>query len=400
MKPALGLAVIGLGAALPAFDLAVNVAFPAITAAFALETRDIQWVVIGYVLTYAALMLAFGRLGDAIGYRRIFRAGLIVSAAAFVLCALAPDYAWLLGARVVQGVGAALLLSCAPALATSLYDESRRTWALGIYAAMAAAAGVLAPLAGGLSVAALGWEGVFWFRAPLAVLVLLLLPLLPQVPRAPHPERAPAPRALVRAADFVLPNLASVAAHLAAFAVPLLVPYYLSRIAGYGPLHSGMLLAASPIGIMLGSALAARAVLALGQRRTALAGGVVLALGQFGIALWPSTPAPVAVLCVLLAHGVGIGLFQVAYADIVIAALPRSARGIAGSLTMLTRTLGILVGVVALSAALHAAEAGHLAGGVLPRDAFLSAFKAVLLWSAAALSAFFALTSLRRGTWS
>lgn len=89
----------GLGASLAPLDLAVNVAFPAITAAFALETQAIRWVIAAYVLVYSSLMLAFGKLGDAIGYRRVFRAGLVLAAVAFVLCALAPDYGWLLGAR-------------------------------------------------------------------------------------------------------------------------------------------------------------------------------------------------------------------------------------------------------------------------------------------------------------
>ena len=172
----------GLGAALPPLDIAVNVAFPAISAAFALETQAIRWVVAAYVLTYASLMLAFGRLGDVVGYRRVFRAGLLLAAGAFVLCALAPDYGWLLAARTVQGVAAALLLSCAPALATSLYDESRRTWVLGAFASMSAGAAVVGPLVGGASIALLGWAGVFWFRAPLALVALALLPFVPCCP--------------------------------------------------------------------------------------------------------------------------------------------------------------------------------------------------------------------------
>ena len=86
-SPIAGLAVVGLGASLAAMDLAVNVAFPSITAAFALERQEIRWLVVCYVLTYASLMLVFGRLGDRIGHRRIFRAGLLLSIAAYTLCA-------------------------------------------------------------------------------------------------------------------------------------------------------------------------------------------------------------------------------------------------------------------------------------------------------------------------
>jgi len=78
------------------FDSSVNFAFPFITRAFGLPIPAIQWVVIAYTLTYAALMLVFGRVGDMLGYRRVFLAGSLWSAVAFVLCALAPSYGALL----------------------------------------------------------------------------------------------------------------------------------------------------------------------------------------------------------------------------------------------------------------------------------------------------------------
>ena len=88
----LGLLVVGLGTVVAPLDTAVNIAFPSITRAFALEVEDIRWVVIAYVLTYASLMLVFGKLGDLLGYRRIFQLGLLVSAAGFAACSLAPTY--------------------------------------------------------------------------------------------------------------------------------------------------------------------------------------------------------------------------------------------------------------------------------------------------------------------
>ena len=88
---------------------------------------------------------------------------------AFVLCAMAPSFAALLVARVLQGVGAALVLSCGPALATSLYHESARTRVLGIYTMVIGAGGALGPLVAGLLVPLIDWPAVFWFRAPIAL---------------------------------------------------------------------------------------------------------------------------------------------------------------------------------------------------------------------------------------
>ena len=90
-------------------------------------------MVIAYVLTHTSLMLFCGRLGDRFGRRLVFGIGLVWSTAAFVGLTLAPTFEWLLAARVAQGVGAALIGSCGPALITSLADESRRARMLGLY---------------------------------------------------------------------------------------------------------------------------------------------------------------------------------------------------------------------------------------------------------------------------
>src|SRR5450432_2502512 len=99
--PAVGLLIVCLGMVAAPLDSAVNIAFPSITQAFDLQVQDIRWVVIAYVLTYASLMLVFGRLGDLLGYRRIFQCGLLLSAAGFVACSLAPTYRLLLLGRML-----------------------------------------------------------------------------------------------------------------------------------------------------------------------------------------------------------------------------------------------------------------------------------------------------------
>src|SRR5256714_1528633 len=147
-RPAVGLLIVGLGILAAPPDTAVNIAFPSLTQAFDLQVADIRWVVIASVLPSASLMLASGRLGDLLGYRRIFQLGLLVSAAGLTACSLAPTYRLLLLGRMLQGIGIALTLSCAPALAISLYGERDRTWVLGVYAAISAAGAALGPVIG------------------------------------------------------------------------------------------------------------------------------------------------------------------------------------------------------------------------------------------------------------
>ncbi|MPZ41886.1 MAG: MFS transporter [Betaproteobacteria bacterium] len=429
--PLAGLVVVGLGASLAAMDLAVNVAFPAITAAFALDMPAIRWLVICYVLTYASLMLVFGNLGDHIGHRRVFAAGLVLSLVAFVLCAVAPSYTWLLSARLVQGIGTALTLSCAPALATLLFEDSDRTKALGAYSSLYAFAGIVAPLAGGVAMTMLGWSGVFWLRAPLALLALALLPVLkpmrqPEKARAlrtfdwrgptllatgiaalllavssvnidasswspvliglaaigvlvvfaRHQRRTPEPMlplAAMRDSDFALTNVASVCVHFVAFAVPLLLPYYLARIEGYTAAATGAVIALSPAGMLLGSALAVPIARRTGSRRTALLGAMIVGAGSIAIGTAVSAQALAALLTAVLLHGVGLGLFQVGYTDVNVATLPHGARGVAGSLTMVTRTTGVVTAATALTAVVAAIERNHLASGAAASEAFAAA---------------------------
>ena len=100
--------VICLGASIAPLDFSVNIAFPAMTQAFSLDTQGIRWVAICYMLSYGGLMLLFGSVGDRIGHLRVFRWGLMLGAVAFLLCALAPSFPILLAGRVVQGVATAL----------------------------------------------------------------------------------------------------------------------------------------------------------------------------------------------------------------------------------------------------------------------------------------------------
>ena len=129
----LGTAAICLATLAMPLDSSVNVAFPDIVNSFHLAVADIQWVVISYTLTYAALMLVAGRAGDLFGHRPIFLIGCAASAFAFLFCTIAPTYGWLLVARVLQGIAAALSLSCGPALITALYPDDQRTRVLGLY---------------------------------------------------------------------------------------------------------------------------------------------------------------------------------------------------------------------------------------------------------------------------
>ena len=439
-RPTLGMIAVGLGTLAAPLDSAVNIAFPSITAAFAMAVEDIRFVIIAYVLTHSSLMLVCGKLGDLLGYRRIFVTGLCVSAVAFAACSLAPSLEWLLAGRVLQGVGIALTLSCGPALATSLYDESERTRVLGAYAAIAAVGSALGPLAGGILVEHFGWSVVFWARVPLMLVALLLSAAIPAGARPgtmrgfdglgavllvawsttsllaiaahstplgvglqvglavasfvaiwafivrsrAHPSPVVRP-ALFRDGRFVGMNLAAIVVQFAAFSIMLLVPFWLAKTAGLAAGAGGLVVCLAALGTVVGAWIAGRIAPSVGAGALAL-GGIVLSIaGLAGISTWTADTTVPAMAAALVVQGFGLGLFQVAYTDLVIATLPPEERGVAGSLTMVTRTIGVVSAATGLSAAHRIVEGAALAAGHSAADAFIAGFQTTFRGVAVAL---------------
>ncbi len=385
---------IGLGTLVVPLDNALNIAFPAITAHFGIAFEQLQWLIIGYVLTYGSLMLGVGRLGDIFGHALIFRAGLAVSLLAFLLCSLAPGYGWLLAGRVTQGIGAALVISCGPALLTAPFPDALRPSLIGLYTLCFSAGSVLGPSLGGWLTARFGWEAVFWFRAPIALAALLCAPrggppqtgrrepfdlpgallltfatasLLLAINRLGRGDWLGLPLGLLgalalpgflyqsmrtarpvialglfRLPGFAWANAANALTQMAGFAVLLFVPFYLTGMARLPTGLAGLLLAVSPAGSMLVAGPAGWLLARHGARALTLAGIALTGLGLAGIALWGGATAWPVLAVALLLHGMGLGLLQVSITEYMTATLPRGDRGVAGSLAMMTRTLGVV----------------------------------------------------------
>lgn len=136
---------------------------------------DLEWTVNAYVLSFAVLLLTGAALGDRFGRRRMLAAGLMLFTVASAACALAPSVGWLIGARTVQGAGAALVMPLALALMNAAFPPERRGWATGIYGGVTGLAATVGPVVGGAVTQGLAWEWIFWLNVPVGLAAVPLV---------------------------------------------------------------------------------------------------------------------------------------------------------------------------------------------------------------------------------
>ena len=164
----------------------VNVALPVLQKDLQASVSSVQWVVEAYALFLSALVLVGGSLADRFGRRRIFAIGVAVFAASSAACALAPGVWWLVAARAVQGIGAALLIPSSLAILGSAFSSRERGRAVGTWSSLTAVAGAVGPVVGGWLVQVASWRAVFFVNLPIAAAVFFIA--LRKVPETRNPS--------------------------------------------------------------------------------------------------------------------------------------------------------------------------------------------------------------------
>jgi EmrB/QacA subfamily drug resistance transporter len=171
------LAVAVLGSGLAFLDgTVVNVALPDIGRDLGASTSDLQWVLNGYLLTLASLILLGGSLGDRLGRRRVFVLGVGLFTAASLLCAIAPNAEMLIFARLLQGIGGALLTPGSLAMIESGFRPGDRARAIGAWSGLGGVAAAIGPLLGGYLVEAVSWRAIFLINLPIGIFVMAMAP--------------------------------------------------------------------------------------------------------------------------------------------------------------------------------------------------------------------------------
>src|SRR5438128_5125122 len=169
----------------------VNVALPAIQRDLKIGVSELEWIVNGYALMFAVLMLTGGKLADLLGRRRIFIVGLAIFTASSLACGLANSAGLLIGARVVQGIGAALMNPATLSIISATFAPRQRGMAIGIWAGVSAMALAIGPLVGGLLTQHVNWNWIFYINVPVGLLGLFATPVLVEEPRNTSHDQRP-----------------------------------------------------------------------------------------------------------------------------------------------------------------------------------------------------------------
>ncbi|MFF4895195.1 MFS transporter [Streptomyces sp. NPDC001068] len=379
----------------------VVVALPDMAAALHASLSDLQWVVDGYALALAALLLGAGAAADILGRRRVHVAGVVLFAAASLLCGLAPGPGTLVAARAVQGVGAAAMFATTLPLLGSVYQGRQRSAALGVWGAVSGGAAAVGPVVGGLLTAGPGWRWIFLVNLPVSVVaVWLTLRVVPES-RGPRGMRVDwagtaafavfaggVTYGVVRAgedgwtASAALGAFAAAALGLLVFVLverraahPLLdlsllrgraftgvlvgafafsgvafgaLPYvsiWMQTLLGMTPVRGGLTLLPMTVAAMLVAVLVGRLLHGAPARLTVGGGLLLIGAGDLCQAVLGAGSSWTALIPGFVLVGVGTGLVSPTVAGAALAAVPAERAGMAGGAVNTVRQLGYALGV-------------------------------------------------------
>ena len=412
----------------------VNVALPAIQRDLGADLSELQWVVTGYALTFAALMLIGGKLADAYGRRLIFVIGIAIFTAASLWCGLADSSDELIAARVLQGAGAALMNPATLSIIAATFPPRQRGMAIGIWAGVSALALAIGPLVGGLLTEHADWSWIFFVNVPVGVVAIAASLLFIDESRDQTHARLDLPGLatsgiglfaltyalieantygwtstrilgsfavagvmlvafvllerhqrdpmlqleLFRSGTFTGANLVILLAALAMFGIFFFISLYMQNILGYSAVQTGAAFLPMTLLIILVAPIAGRTSDRLGSRGLMTAGMLLVAVqlayfSQLGIGadFWNLLPA-------FLIGGVGMALTMTPSAAAATRSVSVDKAGVGSAVLNASRQVGGSLGI-AIMGAIVAGEAG----GERSPEAFIDGFQSALLVAAA-----------------
>jgi EmrB/QacA subfamily drug resistance transporter len=410
----------------------VNVALPSIKIDLGFSQENLQWVISAYALLFGGFLLLGGRAADLLGRRRVFLAGLVV----FSLGSLLSGFAWsegaLIGARAVQGLGAAIISPAALSILTTTFAEgSERNTALGAWGAVGAFGAVAGVLLGGILTDLLSWQWIFYVNVPVGIGAFLLAPLLLDESRDAHASSYDAPGAALvtgglvvlvyaitqansygwssvetvglfsasaallaafivreaRAQDPLMPfsifrlrtlvgaNIAGLILGTVTFSMFLMLTLYMQQVLGYSPLRTGISYLA--VAGTVWSALAAQLVTRIGVKPALVIGMAFLSAGLvYFTQVSPRGSYLGDLLPGFLLISVGLGFSFVPISIAALAGVQPSEAGLASGLINTSQQIGGALGIAALSSVATSTTADEVGAGTALPSALTDGFQA------------------------
>jgi EmrB/QacA subfamily drug resistance transporter len=414
----------------------VNVALPAIAADLGVGLSELEWIVTGYALTFASLMLTGGKLADMLGRRLVFIVGLAIFTVSSLACGLAGSGDVLIAARVVQGAGAALMNPATLSIIAATFPPRQRGMAIGIWAGVSAMALAVGPLVGGLLTEHISWSWIFFVNVPIGVLAIVAsMLLIPESKDESADQRLDLPGlltsgiglfaltyglieantygwtspriigafvvaavmlvtfvqlerhqripmldlSLFRSGTFAGANLAVLLVALAMFGVFFFVSLYMQGVLGYSAVKAGAAFLPMTILIMLVAPIAGKSSDRFGSRWLMTSGMILIAVqllyfSRLGVeeSYWRILPA-------MILGGFGMSLVMTPSAAAAMRALPVDKVGVGSAVLNAFRQVGGAMGI-ALIGAIMAHQLGALRGpGIFrQKEIFVDAFSTAL----------------------
>jgi len=377
----------------------VNISLPTIIRSLNTHLTAVAWVVMAYLIVITGCLLLVGRLSDLFGQRRIYLLGFLIFTLGSTLCGFSPTIYFLIGSRMLQGLGASALLVNGPAILTTAFPEEERGRVLGIVGSVVSAGFLTGPILGGFLVEHLGWRSIFFINLPIGAIgiylslkvlekvrpttkvqvdlwgalllfffVTSLLLFLNQMSKGPVPLLwvwlfsslfwfslfiivellSPFPLVdlkLFRRRLFISSLGASFLSFWMSAAHTFVIPFFLQNILGFSPSKVGMFIFPVALTVMVMAPFGGRFSDRVGVRIPATIGLTLTSLTVFSFTLLKPGANDFDILWRQIVLGIGISLFNPANNSAIIGSLPREKVGLASSFLALARNLGMVIGI-------------------------------------------------------
>lgn len=456
----LALLTVSIGSFMATLDNSIiNISFPRLVSVFETEPSVVLWVTVAYLLASTGLMLIIGMTGDIFGRKRVYVLGVVLFSIGLILCSLSQSILQLILARVLQGMGAAMIMGLSPAIITAAFPDQERGKALGIMGAILSAGVLVGPVLGGLLLDTLGWRAIFYTRIPVGIISLAMAWTLLKEPRGSNFNSkldlwgattifsgvvclilffnlggrlgfvSPAVLVLGTSAAILLTlfgiqerKAEQPVVELALFKHRLfsggitslgimgfalstwvfLMPFYLIDGVGYSALESGVLLAVTSLIMLVIAPLSGWLSDKIGPRLLCTGGITLMSLALFLFSRLNIESSSTHIALALAVLGIGMGAFQSPNSSSIMGAVPKDRLGTASAMMSTIRQTGIsagmaIAGVIFTSRQLfYATQLSHDDPLWLQRLSIIGGFRDTMLIAAIACGIGI-LTSLARG---